>query len=62
MPRCDEVKFCPLLQGTIDRLTCFEMNEIVDDECDMEFAPLKFDLEMAKKVCPECGWRDTPIE
>lgn len=62
MPRCEDIKHCPLLNSTIDRLACFELNEVVDDECDMEFAPVDFDLEKAKEICPKCGWRDTPIE
>lgn len=62
MPRCEDTKYCPLLEGTIDRRLCFEITEVVEGDRDLEFTPIDFDLEKAKKVCPKCGWCNTPIE
>lgn len=62
MPKCEDTKHCPLLNGIVDRRLCFEITEVVEGDRDWEFTPIEFDMDKAKKVCPLCGWKDTPIE
>ncbi len=61
MPDADARKYCPLLCREIRRAYCFEINEVLDDNMDMEHIEDLLDVEKAEIICQECGWRTTPI-
>ena len=48
--------FCPLFSREINWSLCYEVQEVLDDNMDMELFPDPFDTEKARPICKKCGW------